>query len=138
MISDTKTELIDLANFMCKLAEIEPIPLRFRDVTSYAGKAFLSRKSRGYIAISNIKCVGCSNNAWREMVVIHEICHFIYWDWYRHHEDAPVRPDHHGRRFRNLESFWLEQFGMVPLYNRTYCHTLMDTDGDVLWSNRGR
>ncbi len=136
MLSDTKTELIDLANFMCKREEIEPIPLRFRNVTSYAGRAFLSKESRGYIGISNKRCVMCGNKAYREYVVIHEVCHFLYWDWYQTNEAMFGRADHHGPHFRKLEIYWLQQFGMIPMYSKVYCHTLTDGHGSILWSNK--
>ena len=129
---DVQSELTDLANYLCDTAKIERLPLRFKNVKSYSGKAFIAKR---YIAISNKRVVAQPNKYFRDSIVIHEVCHFIYVDWYKE-SGALDPPDYHGHDFKRIETKWLWHFGMVPHYGGIYIHTLSDFFGEALWSNR--
>jgi len=132
MNENVQSELTDLANYLCDTVKIERLPLRFKNVKSYAGRAFITKR---YIAISNKRVVAQNNKYFRDSVVIHEVCHFIYVDQ-RKESGAVDAPDYHGQDFKGIETKWLWHFGMVPHYGGIYIHTLSDFFGEVLWSNR--
>jgi len=132
-LTQLQTESIELSNLICKLAGHPPIHLVFKGVKSYEGKAFLPgiKNGEGYISIAN--GLSSSNKYYREAIVIHEVCHFLYYRWYNS-KGRTFKADHHGIGFKRIETYWLKEFGMYPLYAKAYWHTLLSVSGDILWS----
>lgn len=138
-LSDIQSEIIDLSDTLCRLAVYPTIRIVFKDVVSYRAKAFLpglKNGGEGFIAVSNNLLL--DNRSFREAVVIHEVCHFLYWRWCRTSDDFPATGymNHHGPRFKQVETKWLKEFGMYPLYAKAYWHTLLSAGDEILWSKR--
>ena len=131
-------EMQEIADYICRVEGLPPIPLILRDALSYGGKAFLpgKKRSQGYIAIAKNELRQTANEDWLCHVVIHEVCHFIYWREYKRNGNGNG-PDHHGPEFREIETKWNKSFGMVPIYSRAYAKMLLDFDGNILWSRNG-
>lgn len=54
--------------------------------------------------------------------VIHEVCHFL------------TIGEHHNKKFKEVETRWLREFGLVPVYRRAYKKQLLTINGEVLFS----
>ena len=129
-----KDEIIAFHDYVCQVAKIRVLPVTFKDVKSYAGKAMLNKnRTLGHVIYADPYLVELENEKLQESIVIHEITHFIHW-WDYLDRYLGGRCEHHGHDFKVIERYLLKQFGMHPAYGGKYAVVLFDSEGEILWS----
>ena len=130
-----KDEIVAFHNYVCQVAKIRELPVTFKNVKSYAGKAMLNKsRTKGHVVYADPYLVELENEKLQESIVIHEIAHFVNW-WDHMDRYLGCKCDHHGHDFKVIERYLLKQFGMRPAYGGKYAIALFDGEGKILWTN---
>lgn len=127
-----KDEIIAFHDYVCQVAGIRELPVIFKNVKSYGGKARLNKnKDEGDIVYAESMVVH-ENEKYQESLIIHEISHFMHW-WEFQDKFFGGKCQHHDHDFKVIERKLLKQFGMFPAYNGRYASVLFNGEGEILW-----
>lgn len=101
------------------------------------------RNTRGSYAYIGLDKITVAKN-WRDYglesfwaTVIHEVAHFLNHRHWREYLGHSGNPPPHGEVFKRFETKWLHEFGMRPVYLRSYKKQLLTLSGEVIWTRRG-
>lgn len=125
MIEQIKKELRELLDFILQEEEIPEshIKIKLEFKNNRRGRAHPN--GRLVVPLWAIK----EGVEYAYYYLIHEVSHFI--NRYRNFSISS-----HGPEFKDIELFWLVQFGLYPKYKKAYPKKLLSENGKVLWTEK--
>jgi hypothetical protein len=111
-------DLIDIADFILQKEHKDKIPIIFKNIQR--GWAKYDGPVGKHIIMPTWIFAHCGE--YQISYIIHEVCHFL------------VEKCGHTPEFKEKETYWLKQFGFIPIYSKAYTKALLNLDGKVVWA----
>jgi len=118
-IKEYDIELQGLADYIIREENLKPITIQVKNILRCGRARYRTRKITIPLWASD------RGIEYLYYYLIHEVTHFVCLD----------RGIYcgHGKTFKEIESKWLKEFGLLPIYAKAYAKGLRNLNGDTIW-----